>query len=80
MDMSEPMQTVGRYLAAVGAVMVVVGLVLLVAPKVPFLGKLPGDIHIRKDEWDVYIPLTTSVLLSLVLTLAVWIYQYLTKK
>ena len=41
--------------------------------RVPWLGRLPGDIHIQRGGWTFYFPLATSLLLSLVLTLILWI-------
>jgi hypothetical protein len=37
--------------------------------KIPFLGRLPGDIVLRREHWSLYFPLTTSILISIVLTL-----------
>ena len=67
------MADVGRMLMLLGVVLVVVGVVLwlggTVGGKVPFLGRLPGDIHVQRGNWSFYFPLTTSILLSIVLTL-----------
>ena len=67
------MAAVGRMLVLLGVVLVVVGSVLwlggAVGGKVPFLGRLPGDIHVERGNWSFYFPLTTSLLLSIVLTL-----------
>ena len=67
------MADVGRMLMLLGVVLVVVGVVLwlggAVGGKVPFLGRLPGDIHVQRGNWSFYFPLTTSILLSIVLTL-----------
>jgi hypothetical protein len=67
------MADLGRVLVILGVILVVVGgLVWLasgLAGRVPFLGRLPGDIHIQRGNWSFYFPLTTSLLLSLVLTL-----------
>jgi hypothetical protein len=56
-----------------GVAMVLLGLVLLVAGyfsgKVPWLGRLPGDIHIERGSWTFYFPLATCLIVSLVLTL-----------
>jgi len=64
---------VGRMLVLLGVVLVVVGGVLwlggAVGGKLPFLGRLPGDIHVERGNWSFYFPLTTSILLSIVLTL-----------
>jgi Protein of unknown function (DUF2905) len=63
----------GKMLLGFGAVMVLLGVVLLVAGnlsgKVPWLGRLPGDIHIERGNWSFYFPLATCLVLSLVLTL-----------
>jgi hypothetical protein len=63
----------GKMLLGFGAVLVLLGVVLLVAGnlsgKVPWLGRLPGDIHIERGSWSFYFPLATCLVLSLVLTL-----------
>ena len=67
------MADVGRMLVLLGVVLGVVGGVLwlggAVGGKVPLLGRLPGDIHVERGNWSFYFPLTTSILLSIVLTL-----------
>jgi hypothetical protein len=63
----------GRMLVVLGVVLIAVGGLFwlggAVGGKVPFLGRLPGDIHVERGNWSFYFPLTTSILLSLVLTL-----------
>jgi len=63
----------GRMLMILGVVLVAVGGALwlggVVGANVPFLGRLPGDIHVERGNWSFYFPLTTSILLSIVLTL-----------
>jgi hypothetical protein len=63
----------GRTFVLLGVVLVVVGAVMWLVGaaggKIPFLGRLPGDIHIQRGNWSFYFPLTTSILLSLLLTL-----------
>ncbi len=59
----------GRVLVIFGAVLAAVGLILMVAPKVPWLGRLPGDIYYRRDNFRFYFPLGTSIVVSIVLTL-----------
>ncbi len=63
------MANIGRMLVILGVVFIVFGLALILAGRVPFLGRLPGDIHIRRGEVEIYIPLATSLLLSLLATL-----------
>ena len=61
---------IGRILVLVGLVTAALGLVLALADRVPFLGRLPGDISIGGDGWAIYVPIATSIVLSLLLTLA----------
>jgi DUF2905 family protein len=63
----------GRTLVLLGVVLVVVGgglwLAGVAGTKIPFVGRLPGDIHVERGNWSFYFPLTTSILVSVVLTL-----------
>ena len=59
----------GRVLVLVGAVILAFGVLLVVADRVPFIGRLPGDITVRGDGWTLYAPLATSIVLSVLLTL-----------
>ena len=63
-------------LVLAGGILVVAGLVLMVADRLPVLGKLPGDIVIRKDQFRVIIPVATSILLSLLVSLILWIASH----
>ena len=60
----------GRMLVLIGLVIAGLGLVLAFADRVPFLGRLPGDLSFSGDGWAVYIPIATSIVLSVVLTFA----------
>ena len=60
---------IGRLLIVGGAVLALVGVVLVLAPNIPFLGRLPGDIRIENENVRVFIPLGTMLVVSLVLTL-----------
>ena len=62
-------QSLGRLLVFFGAVLLVVGVIVLVAGKVPFLGRLPGDLVLRKNGLTVFLPIVTMLTISLVLTL-----------
>jgi hypothetical protein len=63
------MDVIGRSFVLLGIVLVVVGLVLSAVPSVPWLGKLPGDLRFDWGGVRVFLPLTTSLLLSVVLSL-----------
>ncbi len=64
-----PFSGLGKALIIVGLVMAGVGLLMVVIPKVPWLGKLPGDFMFKKDGFRFYFPLTTCILLSVLLTI-----------
>jgi hypothetical protein len=63
------LDNLGRILIWVGAGVLVLGLLLILASKIPGLGRLPGDLLVKRDNLIVYIPLGTMIVLSLVLTL-----------
>jgi len=58
----------GRVLVLIGAAILFFGVLLVVADRVPFIGRLPGDITLRGDGWTLYAPLATSIVLSVLLT------------
>lgn len=62
------MNEIGRLLLIFGVILVAVGLVLMFADKIPFVGRLPGDFLIRKKTFTLYLPLATCILLSILLT------------
>lgn len=67
------MADLGRVLVVLGVVVVVLGLALVFFDRVPWIGRLPGDIHLRRGNWTFYFPLGTSILLSILLTLVLWL-------
>lgn len=68
------MQHVGRVLVIAGIAVAVVGGLLMIVPRMPWLGKLPGDILIEKKHVTFYFPLATGLLISVLLTLLFWIF------
>jgi hypothetical protein len=66
------MTELGKILMVCGGMMLVVGVLLTLSGKIPWLGRLPGDIIIQRDNFSFYFPLTTCLLLSVVLSLIVW--------
>jgi cell division protein FtsX len=63
------MNDVGKILMAFGLLIALAGVVLVLVGRVPWVGRLPGDIHIQRGNFSFYFPLATSLLLSVVLTL-----------
>jgi Protein of unknown function (DUF2905) len=65
----------GRLLIVLGIILVLVGVVVSLGPKIPWLGHLPGDIFIKGERVSFYFPLTTCVLLSLILSLVLYLFR-----
>lgn len=65
----------GKLLIALGLLLVAAGLLLTFGGKVPWLGKLPGDLRIERENFSFYFPLTTCVLISLILSLLAWLFR-----
>ncbi|KAB2959543.1 MAG: DUF2905 domain-containing protein [Candidatus Methylomirabilis oxygeniifera] len=63
------MDSLARTLIVFGLVVAAIGGLLLLIGKIPFVGKLPGDIYIQRKNFSFYFPLTTSILLSILLTI-----------
>jgi hypothetical protein len=67
----------GRVILGIGVFLVLLGAVLMFAGKIPGLGglgRLPGDIFVKRDNFSFYFPVTTSILLSIVLSLLAWLF------
>jgi uncharacterized protein HemY len=62
----------GKSLIVIGIVLVVVGLLFALGGKIPWLGHLPGDIYIQRDRFTFYFPITTCVLISIIITLVLY--------
>jgi hypothetical protein len=72
----EPIRETGRLLLVVGVIIALIGLLLTLGSKLPFrLGRLPGDIVFRRENFTLYLPIATSVLLSVVLTVLFWLFR-----
>lgn len=63
------MGSIGKALVLFGVVLIVVGVLVQLFQKVPWIGRLPGDIYIKRENMSFYFPLATSLLISLILTL-----------
>jgi len=74
------MAGIGRLLIALGIVFLVVGALLLFVGKIPYLGRLPGDMHIKRENFEFHFPLATCLLLSLVLTGLLWLIARLWRR
>lgn len=66
-----PTSDLGRILVAVGIVALVAGVILMLWPHIPLLGRLPGDFSFLRGNTRVFVPIATSIVLSLVLTIVI---------
>lgn len=67
----------GKLLIIVGILFIIAGLLITYGPKIPLLGKLPGDIRIERESFRFYFPITTSILISVVISLLLLLYNRL---
>lgn len=72
MDLQGP----GKALLLLGLIIAGVGAVMMFAGRIPFLGKLPGDLSFRRGNVQVYVPIMTSVVLSIVLSVLLWLISH----
>jgi len=63
------MRLMGKSLIILGIIILIIGALFLWGNKIPFLGRLPGDIFIRRGNFSFYFPLSTCIIISLILTL-----------
>ncbi|OGP71492.1 MAG: hypothetical protein A2Z73_00660 [Deltaproteobacteria bacterium RBG_13_60_28] len=69
------MSDLARFLMIAGAVLLALGVVLWLGPKIPWLGKLPGDISYTRGNFSFYFPLGTCILISVILTLIFYLFR-----
>ena len=69
------MEGMGKSLIVIGLLLIVIGVAIAFGPRIPFIGKLPGDIYIKKDNFTFYFPLATSVLISVIITFVMYLFR-----
>jgi len=69
------MSGMGKILIVIGCLMVALGVILVFSDKIPWLGRLPGDIFIKRENFSFYFPLTTCILISLLLSLIFYVFR-----
>jgi hypothetical protein len=67
------MQDFGRLLFLLGLVLALAGILIVYVGKIPWIGRLPGDILIQRKNFTFYFPLTTGILISFLLTFILWL-------
>ncbi len=68
-------QSLGKYLIITGVILVVAGLAISYWDKIPLIGKLPGDIKIEGKNFTFYFPIVTSILLSLIISIILYLFK-----
>ncbi|HEY3308506.1 MAG TPA: DUF2905 domain-containing protein [Desulfuromonadaceae bacterium] len=69
------MNGLGRLLITLGLLIAIIGVIISIAPRIPWLGKLPGDFYIKKENFSFYFPLGTCLLLSALLSFILWLFR-----
>lgn len=65
-------QPLGKILIIIGVFIIILGILFLFVGRIPWIGRLPGDIVIERKNINIYIPITTSIILSILLTIIFW--------
>jgi len=68
-------EQLGKILIFLGIVIAVIGVLLLFGDKIPFIGKLPGDIYIKKKNFTFYFPIVSSIIISLIISLIIYLFR-----
>jgi len=68
-------QTIGKFLILGGIIFVVLGLLITLWDKIPFIGKMPGDILIKGKNFTFYFPIVTSIILSIIISLILYLLR-----
>jgi len=69
------MTSLGKALIIIGLLVAACGALLTIVGKSPWLGRLPGDIYIRKENFSFFMPLTTCILLSALISFILWLLR-----
>lgn len=72
-EMGEGIQHLGRLLLVTGIIIAALGGLLFLSGKIPWVGKLPGDIVVQRKSFTFYFPLATSILLSIIISFILWL-------
>lgn len=69
------MEGMGKSLIIIGVLLIIIGVFTSFGPRIPFVGKLPGDIYIKKENFTFYFPLATSIVISIIITLIMHLFR-----
>jgi DUF2905 family protein len=69
------MSDLGKSLIILGCIIAAAGVLLMFSGKLPWLGRLPGDIYVKKENFSLFFPITTCILISLIISLILWLIR-----
>jgi len=69
------MGALGKMLILLGVFIIVIGILFVIGDKIPWIGRLPGDIIIKKEKFSFYFPITTCIIISIILTLLFTLFR-----
>ena len=69
------MPAIGKLFIILGIVMIIIGFGFIFSDKIPYIGRLPGDISIKRENFSFYFPITTSIIISIILTILFSIFR-----
>jgi hypothetical protein len=69
-------EQMGKVLVVFGLLVIVIGVVLMFSDKIPFLGRLPGDINVKRENFELHFPISTSIVISVVLSAVLWLISH----
>jgi hypothetical protein len=69
------MPSLGKSLIVLGLIIAGIGVLLTLAGRIPWLGRLPGDIYVKRENFTFYFPLATSIIISIVLSFILWLLR-----
>jgi hypothetical protein len=65
----------GKSLIVLGLIIAVIGIIVSFAGKIPWLGRLPGDIYVKRENFSFYFPLATCIIISLIVSFILWLLR-----
>uniref|UniRef100_C6E1N7 DUF2905 domain-containing protein n=1 Tax=Geobacter sp. (strain M21) TaxID=443144 RepID=C6E1N7_GEOSM len=69
------MPSLGKSLIVIGLIIAAIGVLFTFAGRFPWLGRLPGDIYVKRENFTFYFPLATSIIISLLLSFILWFFR-----
>ena len=69
------LEQIVKILIFLGIIIILIGVLFFFGDKIPFIGKLPGDIYIKKKNFTLYFPIVSSIIISLIISLIIYLFR-----